>query len=124
MVTFLHLKQKVPKKFHHFRAFLHVLSPCPFPSKSLSKFNIVSMVVDCFTDRLGLEPILSVSVNLTVAVMEMGMEMVCVNGHLCSNVQVWYRINRLATSHQQNHTPFSSNINYVSHHSPVYNKTR
>ena len=27
--------------------------------------------------------------------MEMGMEMVCVNGPLGSNIQVWYRINRL-----------------------------
>ena len=29
--------------------------------------KIVSMLTDCLTDRLGLEPILSVSVNLTVA---------------------------------------------------------
>ena len=33
-------------------------------------------------DRLGSEPILPVSVNLTVAVMETGMQTVCVNGPL------------------------------------------
>ena len=33
-------------------------------------------------DRLGSEPILPVSVNLTVAMMEMGMETACVNGPL------------------------------------------
>ena len=44
MVTFLHLKQKVPKKFHHFRACLHVLSPCQ--SKSTWKFNIVSVEME------------------------------------------------------------------------------
>ena len=37
------------------------------------------MVVDCLTNRLGLEPILSISVNLTVPVTETGMETVHVN---------------------------------------------
>ena len=38
------------------------------------------MMTDHLMDRLGSEPILSVSVNLTVAGMETGTEMVCVNG--------------------------------------------
>ena len=38
------------------------------------------MMIDHLMGRLGLEPILSVSVNLTVAAMETGTEMVCVNG--------------------------------------------
>ena len=50
------------------RACLHVPSPCPCPSKSLSTFTIVSMVMDHLTGRLGSEPILSMRVNLTVAV--------------------------------------------------------
>ena len=58
---------------------LHVPFQCQCPSKSPLKFIIVSIVMNHLTDRLGLEPILSISVNLMVAVMEMGMETVCVN---------------------------------------------
>ena len=38
------------------------------------------MMTGHLMDRLGSEPILSVSVNLTVAVMETGTEIACVNG--------------------------------------------
>ena len=40
------------------------------------------MVTDHLTDRLGLEPILSINVNLMVTVTETGMEAVCANGPL------------------------------------------
>ena len=60
---------------------LHVPSPCPpCPSSSLSQFNIVSMVMDRLTDRLGSEHILSVNVTLTKMQMVTGTETVCVNG--------------------------------------------
>ena len=54
------------------RACLHVPSSCPCPSKSPSKFNIVSMVMN----RLDSKSMLSTSVNVTVAVVETGMETV------------------------------------------------
>ena len=52
------------------RACLHVPSPCPCPSPSPSpsKFSIEPVVMDRLTGRLGSEPILSMRVNLTVAV--------------------------------------------------------
>ena len=40
------------------------------------------MVTDRLTERIGPKLILSVNVNLTVTVMEMGTETVCVNGPL------------------------------------------
>ena len=43
---------------------LHV----PYPSPSLSNFIIVPMMTDHFMDRMGLELILSVNINLTVCV--------------------------------------------------------
>ena len=49
-------------------------------SLSPSKFIIVPMVTDHLTDRLGSEPILSISVNLTVTVTETGTETVRVKG--------------------------------------------
>ena len=54
------------------------------------------MVIDRLTDRLGLEPIISVRVNLTVIVMETWMEMVCVNGPL---VQTRMHSSRMCTAH-------------------------
>ena len=47
-------------------------------------FVIVSMVTDRLAERLGSEPILPVSVNLT----EMGTETVRVNGHLYLSCEV------------------------------------
>ena len=46
-------------------------SPCLCLSPSPSKFITVPMVMDCVTDRLGSEPIQSVSVNFTGTVKEM-----------------------------------------------------
>ena len=51
---------------------LYVPSPWPCASKSPLEFNIVSVVTDCLMDRLGSEPILSVTVNLTVTMTETG----------------------------------------------------
>ena len=62
------------------KACLQVPSLSPCPSLSPSKFIIVPMVPDHLTDRLGSEPILSISVNLTVTVTETGTETVRVNG--------------------------------------------
>ena len=42
-----------------FRVCLHIPTPCPSPSPS--KFNIVLMVTDNLTGRMGLEPILPVN---------------------------------------------------------------
>ena len=69
--------------FTDVRACLHVPSLFPCPSKSASKFNIGSMVMDRLTDRLGSEPIPSLKVNLTVDVIKKGTETVCVNLPYC-----------------------------------------
>ena len=61
--------------------FTHTIS-VPSPSPSPSKFNTVPMVTDCLTERMGPKLILSVNVNLTVTVMEMGTETLCINGPL------------------------------------------
>ena len=50
------------------------------PVPSVSTFSIVPMVTDGFTDKLGSEPIMSVSVKLTVTVTGTRMETVCVKG--------------------------------------------
>ena len=42
----------------------HVTSPCPFPSKSSSKLNIVSMVTVTLIGRVGQKPILPVIINI------------------------------------------------------------
>ena len=70
----LHLTSKVSKvpltKMVTFKARLHVPSKYPCPSKSPSKFVIVSMVTDHLMDRLSSEHILSISVNVTMTVTE------------------------------------------------------
>ena len=49
------------------------------PVSAPSKFTILPMVTDRLPDRLGLEPILSVNVNLMVNVTETAKEIVYVN---------------------------------------------
>ena len=77
---------KIPKvpltKMVTFKARLHVQSMRPCPSKSKSRFITGPMVTDHLIDRLGSEPILSISVNLTTTVTETGTETVRVNGPL------------------------------------------
>ena len=58
------------------KAHLHVPSPSP------SDFIMSPTMMDCLMGRIGLEPILSGNVNLTMAEMEMKMETVCVNESL------------------------------------------
>ena len=57
------LKLRISKAFVNHDREEQVCSDIPFPLPSSSKFIIVSMVTDHLTDKLGLGPILSVSVK-------------------------------------------------------------
>ena len=66
------------RKYTSLKVYLHVPSPCPCSSPSPSKFTIIPIVMDYLSDRLGMGPIQSVNVNITVK--ETGTETVRANG--------------------------------------------
>ena len=51
------------------KACLHILMPCPSPSQSSSKFNIVQIVTGSLTGRMGDRPILPVKLPITIDTM-------------------------------------------------------
>ena len=98
------LNQPPVSRWFWLKACLHIPSPSPCPSPSLSKYNIVPMVMVRLMGRMGTEPILSLKWSVSIDIMinfevtEMGTktEMVCVNRPW--SVETWKSIGFVSQS--------------------------